>query len=144
MIKLERILCPTDLSEDSERTLRYAVALARASGAKLFVCHRARSEAEQEEALHKMQTLIAAGQAFPTGVTEEVSTLEWENVLLDGSDLGTLITREAELRHADLIFMRSRRRQHGSWVDGGVGDVVADNTMIETKTQRYRPTSPTS
>jgi hypothetical protein len=42
MIRLERIPCPTDLSEDSERTLRYAVALARVSGAKLFVSQWAR------------------------------------------------------------------------------------------------------
>jgi nucleotide-binding universal stress UspA family protein len=40
MIKLERIVCPTDLSADSERTIRYAVAITRASGAKLFVCYR--------------------------------------------------------------------------------------------------------
>jgi Universal stress protein family len=37
MNKLERSLCPTDLSEESERTVRYAVALAQASSARSAV-----------------------------------------------------------------------------------------------------------
>ena len=36
MIKVERILCPTDLSTESDEALRYAVALARIYEAKLF------------------------------------------------------------------------------------------------------------
>lgn len=40
MITLKSILCPTDLSEDSPRTVRYAVALARAYEAKVFMCNR--------------------------------------------------------------------------------------------------------
>ncbi|HEY0764605.1 MAG TPA: universal stress protein [Pyrinomonadaceae bacterium] len=35
MIKVERILCPTDLSIESDEALRYAVALARIYEAKL-------------------------------------------------------------------------------------------------------------
>lgn len=125
MIKLERILCPTDLSEDSERTLRYAVALARASGAKLFVCYRISSAAEQEEALHKIEKLVAAGQALPDDGRGDSSSLEWESVLLDGSDLGTLITREAELRDADMIFMRSRRRPFAAALLGSTAEAVS-------------------
>ena len=125
MIRLERILCPTDLSEDSERTLRYAVALARASGAKLFVCYRTRSAAEQEEAVHTIKTLIATAQSFPTGITNDASTLEWESILLDGPDLGTVITREAELKRADLIFMRSRRRPFGAALLGSTAEAVS-------------------
>lgn len=56
MIKLERIVCPTNLSEDSERTIRYAVAITRASGAKLFVCYRPKTPADQEWALATIQT----------------------------------------------------------------------------------------
>ena len=37
MIKVNRILCPTDLSTESDAALRYAVALARAYEAKLFL-----------------------------------------------------------------------------------------------------------
>ncbi len=124
MIKLDGILCPTDLSDDSERTLRYAVALARASGAKLFVCHRPKSPADHEQALRMMHTLITAGETFPTGPAENAAT-DWESVLLDGADLGAVITREAESRHADLIFMRSRRRPFAAALLGSTAEAVS-------------------
>jgi nucleotide-binding universal stress UspA family protein len=124
MIKLERILCPTDLSEDSERTLRYAVALARASGAKLFVCHRPKSPADGEEVLRRMETLIAAGEMLP-GADDNAATVDWESVLIKGSDLGTIITGEAELRRADLIFMRSRRRPFAAALLGSTAEAVS-------------------
>lgn len=122
MIKLDCIVCPTDLSEDSERTIRYAVAMTRASGAKLFVCYRPKTSADKERALATIQKLIQAGCKLPSGVT---STLDWESVLLDGSDLGALITREAESRRADLIFMRSRRRPYAAALLGSTAEAVA-------------------
>ncbi len=39
MIKVERILCPTDLSTESDEALRYAVALALAYEAELLLLH---------------------------------------------------------------------------------------------------------
>ena len=38
-IDFERILCPTDLSHESDEAMRYAIDLALAYEAKLFVCH---------------------------------------------------------------------------------------------------------
>ena len=125
MIKLERILCPTDLSEDSERTIRYAVALTRASGAKLFVCYRPKTPADQEWALATIQKLVTAGLTFPSGVSRDPSTIDWESVLLDGSDLGTIITSEAKSRRADLIFMRSRRRPFAAALLGSTAEAVS-------------------
>ena len=125
MIKLERIVCPTDLSKDSERTIRYAVALTRASGAKLFVCYRPDTPADQEWALATIQKLITAGLTFPSGVSHDPSTISWESVLLDGSDLGKIITREAEARRADLIFMRSRRRPFAAALLGSTAEAVS-------------------
>ena len=95
MIKLERIVSPTDLSEDSERTIRYAVAITRASGAKLFVCYRPKTPADQGWALGTIQELITAGLTFPSGVSHDPSTIDWESVMLDGTDLGAIITRES-------------------------------------------------
>lgn len=125
MIKLERILCPIDLSEDSERTLRYAVALARAYGAKLIVCHRPKSPADSEPALTAIQTLVVAGETLPEDARSDTPPVEWESVLLDGSHLGTIITREAELRRADLIFMRSRRRPFAAALLGSTAEAVS-------------------
>jgi nucleotide-binding universal stress UspA family protein len=121
-MKLNRIVCPTDLSEDSERTIRYAVAITRASGAKLFVCYRPKSPADQDWALATIQKLIMAACTFPSGVT---STVDWKGVLLDGSDLGATITREAETRRADLILMRSRRRPYAAALLGSTAEAVA-------------------
>jgi len=125
MIKLDRILCPTDLSEDSGRTLRYAVALARSSGAKLCVCHRPKPSADPEDSVRMIQALIEAGQAFAAGAVSDGSVLDWESVLLEGPDLGTVITREAELRKADLIFMRSRRRPLAAALLGSTAEAVS-------------------
>jgi nucleotide-binding universal stress UspA family protein len=125
MITLERILCPTDLSEDAERTLRYAVALARASGAKLFICHRPKSQADEEEVLQQIKELVATGETAPGSDGNNVAPIAWESFLLDGSDLGTVITRAAELRQADLILMRSRRRPFAAALLGSTAEVVA-------------------
>ena len=71
MIKLERIVCPTNLSEDSERTIRYAVAITRASGAKLFVCYRPKTPADQEWAIATIHNLVTAGLTFPSGASPD-------------------------------------------------------------------------
>ena len=125
MIKLERIVCPTDLSADSERTIRYAVAIARSSGAKLFVCYRPKSTSDQKEALATIEKLVKAGLTFPSGAIYDPSTISWEPLLLEGSDLGQLITREAESRQADLIFMRSRRRPLAAALLGSTAEAVS-------------------
>ncbi len=39
MMKIDKILCPVDFSEHSERALKYAAFLARAHGAKLILLH---------------------------------------------------------------------------------------------------------
>ncbi len=125
MIKVESILCPTDLSEDSERTLRYAVALARSYGAKLSVCYRPNSTADRGPALRMIGTLVEAGRAFAAGGAHELSPLEWEGVLLEGEDLGAAITREAESRGAHLLFMRSRRRPLAAALLGSTAEAVS-------------------
>jgi nucleotide-binding universal stress UspA family protein len=127
MINIERILCPTDLSADSERTLRYAVALARAYGAKLLVCHRPKSSSpeEHEGVLQTIKKLIEAGQESASEGAHEFSTLDWESVLLEGADLGAAITREAWLRGAQLILMRSRRRPFAAAVLGSTAETVS-------------------
>ena len=65
------------------------------------------------------------GQTFPSGVSHDPSTIEWESLILDGADLGTIITREAESREADLIFMRSRRRPLAAALLGSTAEAVS-------------------
>ncbi len=125
MIRIERILCPTDLSEDSPKTLRYAVALARSYGARLSVCYRPKSEADSERAPRLIESLVGAGLAFAPSGAHELPTLEWEAVLLEGEDLGAAITREAESRGAHLLFMRSRRRPLAAALLGSTAEAVS-------------------
>ena len=125
MIKLDRIVCPTDLSDDSERTIRYAVAITRASGAKLFVCYRPKTPADRESALATIENLITMGLTFPSSFSRDRLSIDWESVMLDGSDLGRLITHEAESRRADLIFMRSRRRPYAAALLGSTAEAVS-------------------
>ena len=125
MIKIERILCPTDLSEDSPKTLRYAVALARSYGAKLFVCHRPKSPGDGGRDLRLMESLVGAGLAFAPGGAHESEPLEWEGVLLGGEDLGAAITREASARGAQMLFMRSRRRPLAAALLGSTAEAVS-------------------
>ena len=49
MIQVRRILCPTDLSNESDEALRYAVALARIYEAKLFLLHCSEQDSFPEE-----------------------------------------------------------------------------------------------
>jgi nucleotide-binding universal stress UspA family protein len=125
MIKLERILCATDLSADSERTIRYAVAIARSSDAKLFVCYRPKSTADQKEALGAIKRLITSALTFASGVSHDPSTVIWEGILLEGADLGQIITREAQAIRADLVLMRSRRRPFAAALLGSTAEAVA-------------------
>jgi len=39
MMSIERILCPVNLPPESDEALRYALLLARAYNANLFLCH---------------------------------------------------------------------------------------------------------
>jgi hypothetical protein len=50
MIGFKHIICPTDLTPESDAALRYAVALAGAYEAKLTVCHCAEAQSPVDEA----------------------------------------------------------------------------------------------
>ena len=115
MIKIERILCPTDLTPESEEALRYAVALARAYEARLLLCHCGREAAAAavtggEGAKRRFQGIFEAALAPHPGMTD-LAHLDWEGFVVWGDAPGMLIAREAGVRQADLIVMRSRRRR---------------------------------
>ena len=126
MIKIERILCPTDLTPESEEALRYAVALARAYEAKLLLCHCGGSTAEVGDAgaaARRAASMFEDALAQHLGM-KNCSRLDWEGFLLEGDDPGALITREAAERRADLIVMRSRRRRYAAALLGSTAEAV--------------------
>jgi nucleotide-binding universal stress UspA family protein len=125
-MKIERILCPTDLSPDSDEALRYAVALSRAYDAQLLLLHclpnrdMPAQEAEQDEVALAIKTALIkhSGSSDFTG-------LNWSSLVVDCDDTGAAIAREAGRYGADLVVMRSRRRPHRAALLGSTAESVS-------------------
>jgi nucleotide-binding universal stress UspA family protein len=129
MVKIERILCPVDLTHESEAALRYAVALARVYEAKLILCHcGGRSSAFApdgggEKTGRRLKTMFEDALARHLGMAD-FSRLDWEGFLLEGDDPGAAVTRKAAECRADLIVMRSRHRPLGAALLGSTAETV--------------------
>jgi nucleotide-binding universal stress UspA family protein len=114
MIKIERILCPLDLSESSDKSLRYAAALARAYNAKLFICHCIRefvavgTPAYREVNAGLKETVATSLRT--NGGAADLGAIDWESITIEGDSPAEALTREALARNVDLIVMCSRRR----------------------------------
>lgn len=81
MIKLNRILCPTDLSTESDEALRYAVALARRYGARLLLLHCSKeqplpAETDSTKLTSHMNRLFAESLAPHLGLAA-MNELNW-------------------------------------------------------------------
>ncbi|HZS10493.1 MAG TPA: universal stress protein [Blastocatellia bacterium] len=122
MTTIERILCPTDLSPESDAALRYAVALARTYEAKLFVCycHDPSSFVDVAARDHFRERFEAAIRPY-TGVTHCLP--DCEGLIVEG-DPETVIPRVAAERRVDLIVMRSRRRPLAAALLGSTAEAV--------------------
>ncbi|HEY6189196.1 MAG TPA: universal stress protein [Pyrinomonadaceae bacterium] len=115
MIKIERILCPVDLSESSDKSLRYAAALARAYSAKLSVCHCVGEPAATAGTLARQKANIGLKEAVASSLQIHVGlaglgAVDWESVTVEGERAAEALTREALAENVDLIVMCSRRR----------------------------------
>ncbi|HUE83066.1 MAG TPA: universal stress protein [Pyrinomonadaceae bacterium] len=129
MINIKRILCPTDLSLESDEALRYAIALACAYEAKLFplYCKQANAEGNEEAGLQVDQTgsLFIDSLAAHLGLTS-LCDLNWEGLVAENvSDVGKAIVQKARENKIDLIVMRSRRRPRAAAVLGSTAETVS-------------------
>ena len=109
-IVFERILCPIDLTRESDESLRYGIALAKAYGAKLLVinCVDSYVVSGAREREHIRQLLnIAVRKHLRLPVSAD---LTWDTVLVEG-EAKIAIAQLAAERRIDLIVMRSRRRR---------------------------------
>lgn len=125
MIDIQRILCPSDLSMESDEALRYALALASTYKAKLilFYCRRPSSVSEW------VNSSIAEEQFKQSLFThldaDDLKALDWEGVIAESDDVGLTIGKVAGERGADLIVMRSRRRPHAAVLLGSTAETVS-------------------
>ena len=124
MIKIERILCPSDLTTESDDALRYAIALACAYNAKLMLLYCREPGSIVEWATSSQAARLFEQALFKYMDADEVKALDWEAVLVEGDDVGKAIGNEAVKRNVDLIIMRSRRRPHAAALLGSTAETV--------------------
>ena len=124
LMRIERILCPTDLTPDSKEALRYAAALAQAYDAQLTLLY---CENDSENGNHIVKG--SAPALLDTALREyanskDFKSLGWKSQVICCEDPGDCITREAARNRSDLIIMRSRRRPHRAALLGSVAESV--------------------
>lgn len=130
MIAIQKILCPTDLTTESDEALRYAVALSSAYNAKLFILYCKGTETIRNNNGHNAQSvetepLFIASLAPHLGL-KSLSELNWEGLVAENVDsVGKAIVHEAAKHEVDLIVMRSRRRPHAAALLGSTAETVS-------------------
>lgn len=129
MINIQRVLCPTDLTLESEEALRYAVALASAYRAKLFLlyCNEGNPAAfgkEGSPVARDPECLFTASLAPHLGLNS-FHDFDWQGLVReDVKNVGEAIVSEAGKHQIDLIVMRSRRRPRAAALLGSTAETV--------------------
>jgi nucleotide-binding universal stress UspA family protein len=123
-MKIECILCPTDLSPDSDEALRYAIALSRAYDAELILLHCDLIGDGVAKQGDKAAQAIKEALMKHSGSTD-LAGLDWRSLVVNCDDIGAAIAREAARYAVDLIVMRSRRRPHRAALLGSTAESVS-------------------
>jgi nucleotide-binding universal stress UspA family protein len=123
-MKIESILCPTDLSSDSDEALRYAIALSRAYNAELILLHCDLTKAGPTDTHDEAAQAIRVALEAHSGVNG-LDGLDWKSLVVTSDDAGETIAREAATYGVDLIVMHSRRRPHRAALLGSTAESVS-------------------
>lgn len=128
MIRISRILCPTDLSSESDEALRYGVALASAYEAKLYLLYCETNPTGNGKGVppdSTKQRLFSESLAAHLGLIN-IPDLNWQGLVTENErDVGKGIVREAAAHNVDLIVMRSRRRPRAAVLLGSTAETVS-------------------
>ena len=110
--KLEHILCPSDLSEKSQKALGFATRLAETLGSELTACHCAPATwftAENRLPKEEYARLKSKLRAQIVESEDRLSKLKWRSIIVENSfDPATDILALAREASADLIVMKAR------------------------------------
>jgi len=123
-MKIECILCPTDLSADSDEALRYAIGLSKAYSAELILLHCDLADDGPANTRDDAAEAIRAALQAHSGVNG-IDGLDWKSLVVTSEDAGETIAREAAIYGVDLIVMRSRRRPHRAALLGSTAESVS-------------------
>ena len=121
---IKRILCPTDLSSESDEALRYALALARAYEAKLIVFH-CTPDTQGAALVNGEAKALLEQSLIPYLGAADLTSLDWEGLVGEDEDPGKAISEAAAKHKVDLIVMRSRRRPHRAALLGSTAESVS-------------------
>jgi nucleotide-binding universal stress UspA family protein len=121
---IKRILCPTDLSTESDEALRYALALTRAYEAKLIIFH-CTPDTPGSALVNGEAKALLEQSLIPHLGTADSMNLDWEGVVGQDEDPGKAISEQAAKHNVDLIVMRSRRRPHRAALLGSTAESVS-------------------
>src|SRR6185503_6383870 len=118
---IKKIMCPTDLSPESDEALHYAMALARAYEARLIAFH---CQSNDDGSGPLQSELKATFERALFLRLQELALIDWERVVKQSDDPGVAITDYAAQNNVDLIVMRSRRRPHRAALLGSTAESV--------------------
>ena len=124
-MRIKRIICPTDLTPDSDAALRYGLALSRAYDAQLIQLYcesTAATLTPDDDTVSPVELMKAAVAKYASSI--RARDLAVQSVVVCCEDPGDCITREASRYSADLVIMRSRRRPHRAALLGSVAESV--------------------
>jgi len=125
-MKIECILCPTDLSSGSDEALRYAVSLCRTYGAELLLLHCDTNKSTQGvSSAHDAEAETLRDALAKYCDSADLDGLDWKSLVTTCDDAGEDIVREAAIYGADLIVMRSRRRPYRAALLGSTAESVS-------------------
>lgn len=129
-MRVRRILCPVDLSVKPDEAVRYAMTLARAYEAKLFIFHCFRNTGTlSDDAQQLIEGRECVKKQIADSIAQDVDPKIFEGsqceiAVSDCENPGDAIVQEAARRNTDLIVMRSRRRPHRAALLGSTAEEV--------------------
>src|SRR4030095_12121524 len=98
-MKIESILCPTDLSPDSDEALRYAIALSRAYKAELILLHCMDGDMSASPNSHVAAARMIEQAVFKYSRSTSPIDLYWRSVIVTSDDAGEAIASAAAVNH---------------------------------------------
>lgn len=111
--RIRRILCPTDLSPKSQKTLGFAAQIANERGARLTAVHCASTAWFSVENRLTDEEADSTRERMKSAISDSISslgsTLNWQTTIIENSfDPATDIVNLANETDVDLIVMKAR------------------------------------